>query len=184
MGISPSNRNVATGKEIAAHPMARSAHYREHDLLICDHCEAINGLDFIRKFRLTQPQTPIFVASENLDPQFVSDVSEYGVAGFFPKPVRLDNFSRRVKKTLAAAQAMEGKFRPQQTRFPFVRAHPDRLFPLYQFDRSEKAVELGEQICQVANFEPTLFIEGPKGSEFKIMAASILECHSDKALIG
>ena len=146
----------------------------QHDLLICDHCEAINGLDFIRKFRLTQPQTPIFVASENLDPQFVSDVSEYGVAGFFPKPVRLDNFSRRVKKTLAAAQAMEGKFRPQQTRFPFVRAHPDRLFPLYQFDRSEKAVELGEQICQVANFEPTLFIEGPKGSEFKIMAASIL----------
>ncbi len=146
----------------------------QHDLLICDHCEAINGLDFIRKFRLTQPQTPIFVASENLDPRFVSDVSEYGIAGFFPKPVRLDNFSRRVKKTLAAGQAMEGKFRPQQTRFPFVRAHPDRLFPLYQFDRSEKAVELGEQICQVANFEPTLFIEGPNGSEFKIMAASIL----------
>ena len=51
----------------------------QHDLLICDHCEAINGLDFIRKFRLTQPQTPIFVASENLDPQFVSDV--FGIRG-------------------------------------------------------------------------------------------------------
>lgn len=41
MGISPSSRNVATGKEIAAHSMARSAHYREHGMMQIQKNEAL-----------------------------------------------------------------------------------------------------------------------------------------------
>ena len=88
-----------------ANEALRKAALGKYDLVIADHNPPeLNGCEFVQKFREKNPKTPLIVIANDLDPEFVSDISEYGVASFFPKPLRLEKFTKRVNLLLSKHQ--------------------------------------------------------------------------------
>ncbi len=82
----------------------------EYDIVIADHKPpALDGVEFVRQLREFRSKVPIIIMAEDLNPDFVCDISEFSIDGFFSKPLRLEKFTKRVRQILDSRKSRLGK---------------------------------------------------------------------------
>jgi DNA-binding NarL/FixJ family response regulator len=103
--------NVPSGEEGLLEVRRRRA-----DVIILDlKLPGIQGLEFIEKVDRLAPETPIIVITGERSPELHQKVRALGVAGFFLKPLHVDDISSAVRQILEpGAEPEPGSPPPQQ----------------------------------------------------------------------
>jgi DNA-binding NarL/FixJ family response regulator len=91
------------------------------DVIILDlKLPGIHGLEFIEKINALAPETPIIVITGERSPELHQQVRALGVAGFFLKPLHVDDISSAVRQILEGAPEPEEGGPPPQKLSPQI----------------------------------------------------------------